>query len=108
MTRGLLVVEIALACTLLVGATLLVRSFVNLANADRGLDASGVITATLSLPTSTFADPASRMAVATSFEDAMRQMSGVQLVAWSFGLPPDGGGFSWGDWVSDVCQVHLP
>jgi hypothetical protein len=30
----LLVGEIALACTLLVGATLLVRSFINLANAE--------------------------------------------------------------------------
>ena len=30
LTRGLLMTEVALACTLLIGATMLVRSFVNL------------------------------------------------------------------------------
>ena len=49
LTRGLLVVEVAFACTLLVGATLLTRSFVNLARADRGLVTAGVTTLWLSL-----------------------------------------------------------
>lgn len=42
-TRGLLVGEIALACSLLVGSALLVRSFVNLVYADRGLNVDGVV-----------------------------------------------------------------
>jgi len=42
-TRGLLIGEIALACSLLVGSTLLVRSFANLAYADRGLTSDGVV-----------------------------------------------------------------
>ena len=64
-----LIGEIALACTLLVGATLLVRSFINLAQAERGLDAGGVLTAWMSLPRSAFPDPASRGAAARSLEE---------------------------------------
>ena len=101
-TSTLLVVEIAMACTLLVCATLLVRSFINLARADRGLDTAGVITATLSLPESSFPDAAARSTVARAIEEHVRQLPGVQQVAWSMGLPPDGGALMFGDWTSDA------
>jgi predicted permease len=101
-TSTLLVVEIAMACTLLVSATLLVRSFINLSRADRGLNTSGVITATLSLSSSSFPDAAARSAVARAIEDHVRQLPGVEQVAWSMGLPPDGGGKMFGDWTSDA------
>jgi putative ABC transport system permease protein len=101
-TRGLLVVEIALACTLLVGATLLVRSFVNLASAERGLDANGVVSATMSLPRPAFPDQAARAAVARALEEQVAALPGVQHVAWSYGLPPESGGFSFGNWQSDI------
>ncbi len=91
-TRTLIVGEIALACTLLVGATLLVRSFVNLVNTDRGLDAHDVIVATVTRPPS----------AARAIEEQLRALPGVQRVAWSYGLPPDGGSFSFGSWRSDV------
>ncbi|MGH9370257.1 MAG: hypothetical protein ACRD15_01865, partial [Vicinamibacterales bacterium] len=71
------------ACTLLVGATLLVRSFINLASADRGLDASGVLTATVSLPASAYPDRGARAAVARTLEEQIRALPGVQHVAWS-------------------------
>ena len=54
--RSLVMGETALACTLMVGAVLLVRSFVNLAQTNRGLDSSGVIVARVSLPPTVFAD----------------------------------------------------
>ncbi len=38
-----LITEVALACALLIGSALLLRSFVNLAQADRGLRADGVV-----------------------------------------------------------------
>jgi len=41
-SRALIVAQIALACSLLIGSTLLVRSFVNLVYADRGLDFAGI------------------------------------------------------------------
>lgn len=101
-TRGLLVVEIALACTLLVGATLLVRSFINLVNAERGLDSHGVITAWISLPPASFPDQPSRASVARLLEDQIHQLPRVQQVAWSGGLPPRGGAISFGHWKSDA------
>lgn len=102
LTRGLLVVEIALACTLMLCAVLLVRSFVNLARADRGLDTADVVTATVTLPESAFPNPAARAAAAEAIEEQLRQLPGVQQVAWSMGVPPDGGGFMSGEWVSDA------
>jgi putative ABC transport system permease protein len=101
-TRTLLVAEIALACALLAGATLLVRSFMNLTAADRGLDAAGVATLTMSLPETAFPDAGARRAAAQAIEDRLRQLPSVQQIAWSYGLPPSGGAISFGDWVSDL------
>ena len=96
-SRSLLVAEIALACTLLVGATLLVRSFVNLSAADRGLRTEGVLTAWVSAPSSSFQDAASQRAIFVGVEETLRQLPGVRQVALSFGLPPDGGSIYFGD-----------
>jgi putative ABC transport system permease protein len=100
--RGLLVAEVALACMLLVCATLLARSFVNLTSADRGLDTTGITTLWLSLTAIDSEDTALREAIARSLEDELRAIPGVQQVAWSYGLPPRGGTTNVGDWVSDV------
>ena len=102
MTRVLLVGEIAFACALLVGATLLVRSFVNLANADRGLETRGVVMAWLGMSGPELSDPAARAAAARAVETEVRELPGIQQVAWSYGAPPDGGVRSWGDWQSDA------
>ena len=56
-TRSVLVVaEVALALMLLVGAGLLVRSFVTLATVDPGFDPTNVLTAELNLPRSQYSD----------------------------------------------------
>jgi putative ABC transport system permease protein len=102
LTRTLLISEIALACTLLVGAMLLVRSFINLSNADRGLDTADVLVATMSLPRAAFPDPNSRSTAARLLEEQLRSLPGVRHVAWSFGLPPGGGALSFGEWQSDT------
>jgi hypothetical protein len=67
-TRALLVVEIALACALLAGATTLVRSFVRMERADRGLRTEGVTGAFILLPASAFPDPTARAAIARTIE----------------------------------------
>ncbi len=111
-TRGLIVGEIALACALLVGAALLVRSFINLSETDRGLDSHGVLVARISLPDSAFKDRASRQAITSVIEDEMRRLPGIQQVALSFGLPPGGGGihftFQWRTNVPGAEPVELP
>lgn len=102
LTRGLLVVEVAFACTLLVGAALLTRSFVNLARADRGLVTSGVTTLWLSLGPTVSTDAAARLALTKTLDDELRHLPGARQVAWSFGLPPGGGMTSFGEWISDA------
>lgn len=91
-TRGLLVAEIALAVALLLGAGLLLRSFVNLTRADRGLDSTGVIVGGVSLPPFAFADRPSRFAFAESLDSSLRSLHGVSELALSYGMPP-----SWTD-----------
>ena len=102
LSRGLLVLEVAMACTLLIGATLLARSFANLTRADRGLDTTGVTTLWLSFGGNAL-DAAGRAALARTLEEDFRQLPGVQQVAWSYGLPPGGGMTSFGDWTSDTA-----
>jgi predicted permease len=98
MTRALLVGEIAFACTLLVGATMLVRTFVNMTNAERGLDTNGIIVADLWL-LNLEKDPEARAAVMLEIERRIRSLAGVEQVTWSRGTPPVGGAFSWGDFT---------
>jgi putative ABC transport system permease protein len=88
LSRGLLVVEVALAAALLAGAAQLVRTFVNLTHADRGLNADGVITAWVSLPEFAFRDRPGRLAFAAALDDRLRQLPGVAQVSLSGGVPP--------------------
>jgi predicted permease len=60
--RFIMVAQVAIACVLLVGASLLGRSFVELLEADRGFDPSRVLAANLAMPASAFA-PERRTAV---------------------------------------------
>lgn len=100
LTQGLLVLEVAFAFTLLVGATLLTRTFVNLVTAERGLVTSGVTTLRLSFGDAG-KDPQAREALTRVVEDELRQLPGVRQVAWSYGVPPSGGMVSFGDWIPD-------
>ena len=105
LTRGLLVVEVAFACTLLIGATLLTRTFVNLARAERGLVTSGVTTLRLWLGGAVSKDPEARVALTRTIEEELRRLPGARHVAWSYGLPPLGAITYDGDWISDEPSV---
>ena len=101
--RGLLIAEVALACTLLVGATLLTRSFVNLTSAERGLDTAGVTVLYLNLSeVGDSGDDARFEVLLQTIEDELRAFPGVQQVASSYGLPPRGGGGGVGEWTADL------
>ena len=75
----LVVAEIALACSLLVGSAFLLRSFVNLVHTDRGLDAAGVMHLRLGLRRIAEVDPV-RAKVAR--EETLRQVQTARSLVW--------------------------
>lgn len=87
----LLVGEIALAVALLAAAGLQLRSFINLATADRGLDTSRVLSTRVTLPEKQFPGAASRYAVFSELESRLASLPGVARTSLAPGLPPDGG-----------------
>jgi putative ABC transport system permease protein len=102
LARGLLVAEVALAAALLAGAAQLVRTFVNLTRADRGLNAEGVITGWIALPEFAFADRASRIAFAGPLEERLKHLPGIEQVSLSGGIPPAGGALYFSPLRSDL------
>jgi predicted permease len=84
---GLIVAETALAVVLLVGAGLLMRSFLALAAVDLGFRPAGVQSFSLSLPQAKYPTPASR---AVLIETLLSRVSGrpdVEAAGAIFGLP---------------------
>ena len=81
----LVVGEIALALILLVGAGLLVRSFVNLRSVETGFDPANVITMTLDLPEQRYPDAAALNAFHEQILASLARIPGavaVGLVNW--------------------------
>jgi predicted permease len=78
---ALLVAEVAASIVLLVGAGLLVRSFVALNAIDPGLETEGVLTARLNLPTPAYADPARQVAFYEEAIERLRATPGVMAAA---------------------------
>ncbi|HEY6357008.1 MAG TPA: ABC transporter permease, partial [Vicinamibacterales bacterium] len=93
---GLVVGEVALAVTLVVGAGLLVRSFVNLLHVDAGFERShlvtfGVVPPVLGNPQTPQERIARRQRLVDQFErlrEALAALPGVQAVTEMNGVPP--------------------
>ena len=86
--RGLLVVsEIALSTTLLVGASLLVRSVVRLQTTDPGFDPHGMYGVQIVLPEKTY-PPAARQAFFAELESRAKTLGGVESATMAEGAPP--------------------
>jgi predicted permease len=86
--RALVVAEMALAVTLLVGAGLLLRSFEKLTRVDSGFDRSHLVTFNVVLPGAAYADSMRRVAFFRQVTDQLQQAPGVQSAAAMSGLPP--------------------
>lgn len=102
-TKSLLVGEVALATALLVGAGVLVASFVKLMAIDPGLDVRHVVTASITLPDFSFKTRDARAAFSEALQDQMERIPGVERVALSLGLPPEAGGNTF-----DPVQTDVP
>ena len=86
--RDLLVAaEVALALVLLVGAGLLMRSFLKLRQTDPGFKPAGVLTMSFSLPSSRYKKPEQTVAFYQTLIDRISTLPGVQSAGASTDLP---------------------
>jgi predicted permease len=82
------VVEVAMALVLLVGAGLMLRSFAALWRVDPGFNPSHAITFVLSLPADSATTSAETRARLRHFDEKMHNISGVQAVSVTLGSRP--------------------
>jgi putative ABC transport system permease protein len=90
--RSVLVVsEVALALVLLVGAGLLIRTFIGLQNANSGLDPRNVLTVQTSLAGGNYATSAKVTALSEQASRRIEALPGVEAAASSIVLPVEAG-----------------
>jgi predicted permease len=92
----LVVAEIAAAMVLLVGSSLLIRTFLRLASARLGFEPQGVLTLKIAPSPRNYPDAAKRVALYDRILENARAIPGVQTTAIGGGLPVIGsaGGFA--------------
>jgi predicted permease len=90
--KTLLTVEIAVTVVLLIGAGLLIRSFVRLRSTDVGCVTDNVLTLDYSLPAQKYASPEKVNAFNEALLEQVRAMPGVRAAALGSGVPGAGAG----------------
>jgi putative ABC transport system permease protein len=107
--RSLLIVsELALALVLLVGAGLLIKSFIRLQSVNPGFNPEKVLTVQLALPQSRYRSPQSRVAFFDQLMSRLESLPGAQSAGLTLNLPLNGGGISsWHGVVHDGRPITL-
>jgi predicted permease len=85
--RSLVVAEVALALTLLVGAGLLVRSFARLQGVDPGFDPDNLVTFSVALPRVKYDTPARRAQFFETLRERLDGIAGVEGVGATSNVP---------------------
>src|SRR6266403_2134857 len=85
--RSLIVIEFALALTLLGGAGLALRSFWKMTRVDLGFRQDHVLTFALSIPTTRFSGPEQTVAFYRQLLDKIQALPGVSSASASTGMP---------------------
>jgi putative ABC transport system permease protein len=83
---GLVVIEFALSLVVLIGAGLLLKSFIQLLRVDAGIVTENLLTANVGLVQ--FKDPQQRAAIQRQTIERIAAIPGVQAVGAGTGLPP--------------------
>ena len=92
--NALVVGEIALSMVLLVGAGLMMRSFIGLQHVNSGIKPEGVLTLNIGLPGAKYKSAEQRLTFFQQMLDRVRALPGVQSAATNSGLPLSGS--NWG------------
>lgn len=89
---AILVLEVALAFTLLIGAGLLVKSFWSLQRVDPGYDYQNILTMEVELPRAKYAEGHQQVAFFDQTFEALRRLPGVEAAGGSTTVPLEGSG----------------
>jgi putative ABC transport system permease protein len=84
--NGIVVAEVALSLVLMVGAGLMIRSFIELQRVDPGFDPNGVLTFNLALPGNRYS-PVERTNFFDQFDAELESLPGVTAVAAASTVP---------------------
>lgn len=87
MLGGLVVAEVAIACALLVGGGLLLRSLDQLRQVDLGFEREGVLVADIVLPEARYSERDDQSRAFAAIVEAARAVPGVEAVSTVIGAP---------------------
>ena len=85
--KALVITEIALAVVLVIGSGLMIRAFWKLQQVKVGFEPRGVLSFSVNLPASSY-DSANRLRFATTLQQKLSSIPGVQAASLAGGLPP--------------------
>lgn len=87
--RGLVMLEVALAVMLVIGAGLLLRTVANLSSVDAGFDRSRLVTFSMTLAQANYPQASERAQMYQRLLTNLRALPGVQSATAMSGLPPN-------------------
>ena len=87
--KMLITAQVAFSCILLIGAGLMVRSFIRLIRVDPGFQTRSVLAAKLNLNGDLFETPEQRLALSNRIQERLSSLPGVISVAVSSSFPLD-------------------
>jgi putative ABC transport system permease protein len=96
MRRGFVIVQLAVAVVLLVGASLLTRTFIRLTQVDPGFDGRNLATMTLELPRWKYPSGQARREFYDNLLDRVRALPGVAAATVGGTAPPENGNIRFG------------
>jgi predicted permease len=92
MTGTMVVLELALTLVLLVGAGLMIRSFINLYTIDLGIKTDNLMTMRMVLPVNKYPTVEARRAFYDHLSPRLTGIAGVESVSFGSNVPPFGAG----------------
>ncbi len=107
-TGALVVVQVALAVVLLVGAGLMIRTFQALRHVDPGFDPNNALTLRLSIPDTQVKDPVAVARLQQAILDKIRAIPGVDSAGITTSIPTDEGGGLWQVYARDKTYEKVP
>lgn len=96
--NALVVAEVALSLVLLIGAGLLIRSFIKILNTDLGFNPDNTMAMKIALPQGRYTQPEQRINLYQDLAQRVAALPSVMAVGLASGVPPGG-------WSHDLFQI---